>query len=623
MAPWSPPREKPYYVWVPEGSCFPPSYLKRYLRGRNGLVTTRPLTPNGSRLIATSKLIERTESPSRPRPLRRCASHCAPHPRVPDCTPAYIPLSFPPAHMHGRPRRWSLSVPPSYLGTEIITRRLESQRIDAITSAESAQSDVLNDDLPLPAIKVSTSTATIAISFPGSPERPTPTPEPLAVRRGQKMLAPLKVHSAQRAVEEYPGIPTAFLGTPSAYSPHFHFTSSIAQVNAKSIPIGDMISALRSQAASLKVSSPVEDRAPLLDIPPSSANSLSASSSDIAPSISEDDWAFAQDLMSRYGDHAQDKTPNEAKHRQLQVPSARKSHVPRPRSATTSRVQRASVPTASSTPNNRPKSLSAPRTDVIKPRHSTGITRQRKDYIGTTKYISHPESTPSTPLGPSSPVMPNHPQALPSESSNKSRNERASKRPPGILKRVKSVRFADMPKLEDARDNVPSERQPRKGTSKDVGGSPSLQPSPLRTCFMPEDLEVQSPSRQPPATPTTESTRVFTMGRRGSVQMAPSQTVNVQSSMSSPPSPPTTPWLSDKTSLSGSHGSRAPKRLSLLIRDHYKDKEKENSPLALRAQRRARRQTEVDENASRRASRGSRKHRLSSPLKSFLERLRA
>jgi hypothetical protein len=626
MAPWSPPREKPHYVWVPEGSCFPPSYLKRYLRGRNGPVATQPpFTPSGSRLAVTSKLIERTESPSRPRPLRRCASHCTPHPRVPDCTPAYIPLSFPPVRTHGRPRRWSLSVPPSYLGTEIITRRLESQRIDAITGVESVQSDALNDDpsLPLPAIKVSTSTATIAISFPGSPERPTPTPEPLAVRRGRKMLAPVKVHSAQRAAEEYPGIPTAFLGTPSAYSP-FHFTSSIAQVNAKSIPTSDMISALRSQAASLKVSSPAEERAPLLDIPPSSANSLSASSSDIAPSISEDDWAFAQDLMSRYGDRAQDKTPNEAKHRQLQVPSARKSHVPRPRSATTSRVQRASVPAASSTPNNRPKSISAPRTDVIKPRHSTGITRQRKDYIGTTKYVSHPESTPSTPFRPSSPVTPDHPQALASESSNKSRSERSTKRPPGILKRVKSVRFADMPKLEDARDNVPSERQPRTGTSKDVGGSPLLQPSPLRTCFMPEELEVQTPSRQPPATPTTEeSTQAFTVDRRGSVQLAPSQTVNVQSSMFSPPSLPATPWLSDKSSLSGSQGSRAPKRLSLLIRDHYKDKEKENSPLALRAQRRARRHTEVDENASRRASRGSRKHRLSSPLKSFLERLRA
>jgi hypothetical protein len=141
---------------------------------------------------------------------------------------------------------------------------------------------------------------------------------------------------------------------------------------------------------------------------------------------------------------------------------------------------------------------------------------------------------------------------------------------------------------------------------------------------MPEELEVQTPSRQPPATPTTEeSTQVFTMDRRGSVQLAPSQTVNLHSSTFNSPSLPATPWLSDKSSLSESHGSRAPKRLSLLIREHSKDKEKENSPLALRAQRRARRHTEVDENVSRRASSGSRKHRLSSPLKSFFERLRA
>jgi hypothetical protein len=329
-------------------------------------------------------------------------------------------------------------------------------------------------------------------------------------------------------------------------------------------------------------------------------------------------------LMSRYGDSAQDKTPNEAKHRQQHVPSARKSHVPRPRSATTSRVQRASVPAASSTPSNRSKSSSAPRTELIKPRPNTSITRQRKDYIGTTKYVSHLDSTPGLPLRLSSPVTPNHSRALPSVSSNNSRSEHPTKRPPGILKRVKSVRFADMPKPEDVRDNATSESQPRTTTSKDVGGSPSLQPSPLRTCFMPEELEVQTPSRQPPATPTTEEpTQVFTVDRRGSVQLAPSQTMNLHTSTSNSPSLPVTPWLSDKSSLSGSHGSRAPKRLSLLVREHNKVKEKENSPLALRAQRRARRHTEVDENASRRASRGSRKHRLSSPLKSFLERLRA
>ena len=623
MTPWSPPHEKPYYVWVPEGSCFPPSYLKRCLRLRYGPAAThQPSTPGESRLLAASKPIERAESSSRSRPLRRCASQYTPHTRVPDCTPAYIPLSLPPVRIQGKPRRWSLGVPPSYLSTEFITRRLESQRIDVITGAQSAQSDALNDDSspPLPTIKVSTSTATIAISFPDSPEGPAlAAPEPLAVRRGQKMLSPLTVHSPQRAAEEYPGIPTAFLGTPSAYLPHFHLTSSIAQLNAKSISIGDMINALRSQAASLKVSSPTEARTPMLDIPPSSANSLSPSSSNIAPSISEDDWAFAHDLMSRYGDHAQDRTPIKTKRHQQQVSAPRKSHTPSTRSATQTRMQRASVPAASSTPNNRPKSSLASRTDLAKPRHSTGIARQR---IGTTKSVSHSDSTHSTPLRPPYPVTPHHGRAPLFESSNKPRSEHSTKRPPGILKRVKSVRFADMPKPADAGDNATSERQSRTSTSKDVGVSPSLQPSPLRTSFVPEELEVQTPSRQPLATPTTEdSTRVFTADRRDSVQLTPSQTVNLRSSMFSPLTLPATPGSSDKSSLS--RRSRAARRLSLLIREHDKDKEKENSPLALRTQRRARRHTEVDENAARRASRGNRKHRLSSPLKSFLERLRA
>lgn len=620
MAPWSPPHGRPYYVWVPEGSCFPPSYLKRYLRARYGPVSTHlPSAQGESRLVAASSPTEHSES--RSRSLRRCASHCIPQTRVPDHTPAFFPLSFPPVRNNGKLRRWSLGAPPSYLSTEFIARHLDSQRIDVITGAQLAQSDASNDDksLPLPAIKVSTSTTTIALSFPGSPEGSTPAPEPLAIRRGKKMPAPVAVHSLHRAEEEYPGIPTAFLGTPSAYLPHFHITSSsIAPPNANSIPIGDMISALRSQAASLKVSSPTETYTPMLDISTSLANSLSASSSDIAPNISEDDWAFAHDLMSRYGDRARDGTPTAARHHQLQVPSTGKSLVPKARSPTqTSRVYRASVPAATSTPNNRPKFSSASRTDLSKPRHSTGITRQRKDYKGTSKHISHRDSMPGPQVRPLSPVTPNHTRAHTPESSNNSRREHSTKRPPGILKRAKSVRFADMSKPDDARDNAPSESQPRTSLSKDAGGSP-LHPSPLRTSFLPEELEVHAPSRQPLATPTTEdSNGVFTVDRHDTVQLAPSQAVNLRSSI------PVTPGLSDKSSLSG--GSRAVKRLSLLIRELDKDKakEKENSPLALRSQRRARRHTEVDENSARRVSRGSRKHRLSSPLKSFLERLRA
>ena len=640
MAPWSPPREKSHYVWVPEGSYFPPTYLKRCLRERRGLVDEQlPSTPthSSSRLIVTSKPVERPESPSRGLPLRRCASHAAHHKRVPDCTPAYIPITLQPARIRGKPRRWSLSVPPSYISTEFITRRLESQRIDTITGSDSAQSNaaaaVDSPSLPLPAIKVSTSTATIAISFPGSPEGPTTDPEPLAIRRGQKMLTPLTLCSPKRADEEYPGIPTAFLGTPSAYSPHFRFTSSTAQLDGKSLPIGDMIVALRSQAASLKVTTPVEACAPLLDIPPSSVNSLSAASSDIVPSISEDDWAFAQDLMSRYGDKTEGNIPAKAKHRQQQTPSVRKSLTPKTRSTIqTSRVRRASVPLAASTPTNRPKSSSAPRTDLSKPRNSSSIARQRKDSRQTTpstatmKYVPRTDSSPSPSFRPLSLNMPSHTKALVPDSPSDVRSEiSTAKRRPGILKHAKSVRFADMPKPEDTKDNSTSASQPRTSTPKGAGGSPSLQPSPLRACFVPEELGVQALSRQPRAIPATEaSTPLFKVDRRSSVQLAPSQAVNLRSSIFNSPTLSATPGLSDKSPSSSN--SRAVKRLSLLVKEQDKDKEKENSPLALHTQKRARRNTEVDENAARRATRsegGSRKHKLSSPLRSFLERLRA
>jgi hypothetical protein len=633
MAPWSPPRERPHYVWVPEGSCFPPSYLKRLLRERHGPVDTHsPATAGDSRLVATAKLVEHSESPSRARPLRRCASHSMHHTRVQDCTPAYIPITFPPGHVRGKPRRWSLGVPPNYLSTELITRRLESQRLEAIAGIESTLSDASNDapSLSLPAIKVSTSTATIAITFPGSPESPAPAPGPLAVRRGKKMLTPLTVHSSKRAAEEYPSIPTAFLGTPSAYSPNFRFASSGAQLNAESLPVSDMISTLRSRAASLKVSSPAEAYPPLLNIPPPSAGSLSAASSDIVPSVSEDDWAFAHDLMSRYGDYAQDRTPSKARHQQ-QAPSIRKPLTHRPPSAmqTSSKVRRASVPPVAFTPNNRPKSSSAPRTDLTKSRHSiTGVARQRKDSrqtkskIGTTKYVPRPDSSPSTTTRPSS-VVPSHTGSLAPDSPSKSRSGSVTKRPPGILKHAKSVRFADLPKPGDAKDNAPSAGQPSTSSPKGTVGSPSLQPSPLRACFVPGELEDQKPSRQPCATPAPEeSGLLFMVDRQDSVQPAP-QTANWRSSMFNPPTLSATPGLSDKSP--SSNNSRAAKTLSLLVREHNKDMEKENSPATLRTERRARRYTEVDENAARRVSHwdgGSRKHRLSSPLKSFLERLR-
>lgn len=636
MAPWSPPREKPHYVWVPEGSCFPPSYLKRCLRKRHGPLDAFLLSASSnSRPLATLNAGERPDSPSRSHLLRRCASHNIHRTRVPDCAPAYISTPSPQVHVHRKQRRWSLGVPPSYISTEFITRRLESQRIDAIMGTNSAQSDTSNDapSLPLPAIKVSTSTATISVSFPGSPEGPTPAPEPLAIRRGQKMLAPLTLQAPRRRVdEEYPGIPTAFLGTPSAYSPHFQFASWTAQPDAGSLAISDMISTLRSQVADLKPSSPSERTIPLLEMPTSSANTLSAASSDITHSTSEDDWAFANDLMSRYGDHAKPRTSNKGKYSRQQVPSAKKSLTPRTRPAIQqSRVRRASVPPTSSTPKNRPKSSLAPRTDLSKHRHSmttisSRASRQSIPRNGATKHAPRPTSSSIPSFSSASSFTPSYAAVLASDSPTVSFNPlNSTKRPPGILKHVKSVRFADMPQKDKAENNVPPPNQRRVSTSNVNGGSPPLHPSPLRACFVPGEVEDQTPSRQPRVTSATEdSPRVLAVHRRNSVQLPPSPAMNLRSPNT--PTLPAAPGLSDNRTLSSGNSQRATKTLSLLIREHDKDKGKENSPLTLRTRRRERRYTGADENAARRASPGegrSRKHRLSSPLKSFLERLRA
>ena len=624
MAPWSPPRENPHYVWVPEGSCFPPSYLKRCLRERHIPLDTDPpsTTFDDSRLLSASRYSEHPKSSSRSRTVRR-RSNCVYPSCTPDITSTQITVTVPSVRVLTKPRRWSINVPPSYLNTEFSNHQLDFRRLTATIGTYSARSEAWNEtpSPPLPSIKVSTSTATFAVSIPGSPETPTPAPEPepLAIRRGKKMLTPLTLHSSKHTDEEYPGIPTAFLGTPSAYSPNYQFSSLNVRSGTESLAIGDMINTLRSQVASLKPSLPAEACAPLLDKPPPS---FSAESSDIIQSISEDDWAFAHELMSRYSGIAQSKTPSKEKRSRRPAASARKSLTPEtglPAAIQSGRARRASLPLAVSTPKNRPKSSSAPRTDLIKPRNSPGTaskpSRPTTPNVGNRRHVPRPVSSPGLSFGLGSPAS----NSLDTSPSSWKR-ESSAKRPLGILKHVKSVRFADMPNKDDAEDNTPLVGQPRAGSSKGNGTPSSLQPSPLRAYFVPGEL---IPSKQSQATPVSEEpTRFSTASRRSSVQLASVQTATSRMPVVNTPTFPIAPVASDKVKPS-INSQLAAKTFSLLAREH--DKDRENIPLALRTQRRMRRHTQVDENAARRAGGegGSRKHRLSGPLKSFFERLRA
>jgi hypothetical protein len=638
MAPWSPPHENSHYVWVPEGSCFPPSYLKRYFRERHSPPDPGPpsTTLDVSRLLSVSRHSEHSKTPSRSLSIRPRSSNSAHFTRTPDITLAHTTTAtVPSVHVRTKLRRWSINVPPSYLNTEILKRQLEFRHLDTTIGTYFAQSETWNET-PLPSIKVSTSTATIAVSIPGSPETPTPEPEPepLAIRRGKKMLSPLTLQTPKHADDDYPGIPTAFLGTPSAYSPHFQFPSLNARSETKSLAVGDMINTLRSQVADLRPSFPDEDCEPLLDEPAPSKNSLPAESSDVMQNISEDEWAFAHELMSRYSGHSQSKTPNKEKRSRRQAATTRKSLTPESRLPTViqnSRARRASVPPAVSTPKNRPKSSSAPRTDLIKPGNSSTTTRQGKASRLTTpivgnrslRHLTRPVSSPGLSFGLGSSTS----DSLDTSPSS-SKSEYPPKRPLGILKHVKSVRFAEMPTKDDAEDNTPLTGQPRAGTTKGNGTPSSLHPSPLRANFVPGELDTPTPLKSSQATPVSEEpSRYTTASRRNSVQKTsvPSATsrMPVFNTPTQAPTYPVVTVASDKAKLS-INSQLAARTFSLLAKEH--DNDRENIPLALRTRRRMRRYTQVDENAARRASSGevgSRKHRLSSPLKSFLERLRA
>ncbi|KAH9072329.1 hypothetical protein EDB83DRAFT_2673414 [Lactarius deliciosus] len=589
MAPWSPPRENPHYVWSSrQGYTI---YFRRFFS------TFCLGIQQASQVVISFSF---NSSPL----LKQRLSYL--HSRY----HAYAHHSHSPI----RPRQHETT----------------PLRLNATIRTDSAQSDAWNEapPTPLPSIKVSTSTTTIAVSVPGSPETPTPEPEPLAIRRGKKMLKPLTLHTPKRTHEEYPDIPTAFLGTPSAYSPHYQFSSLNARSDTESLAIGDMINTLRSQVAGLKPSFLAEVRAPLLDKPPPPTISPSAESSDIIPSISEDDWAFAHELMSRYSGLAQSKTPSKEKRSRRQAASTRKSLTPETGSLVviqSSRTRRASVPLAVSTPKNRPKSSSAPRTDLTKPQSSPATAIQGKasrpttSNVGNRRHVPRPVSSPglSSGLGRASDSLNTLPGSSRSESSS------SAKRPLGILKHVKSVRFADMPQKDNAEDNTPSVGQPRAEASKGSGTPSSLQPSPLRAYFVPGETNTPILSKRSQSTPVSEdATRISTASRRSSVQLPTIQTATSHTPVFNTRTLPVAPVASDKIKLSNSQ--LAAKTFSLLAKEH--DKDWENIPLALRTQRRMRRYTQVDENAARRASGGEggdRKHRLPSPLKYFFERLRA
>ncbi|KAG5647472.1 hypothetical protein DXG03_009403 [Asterophora parasitica] len=206
-------------------------------------------------------------------------------------------------NMEGKSKRWSLQVPASTMNPEMVDMMLELQDLNSFfkDSLEDLDESVAalgmeKDKLDPPSLMVSDSHHSISLS----PESPTPAPRrppmPLAARRG-KNLRPLSLkEKAAPAVDPYSSIPTAFLGSPSAYSPKFEFTNS---QRGPPLDIGEMISSLRSQ---LSPYSQIQNSADLEPVVDSSILAISfAPPSDQEITDDDDDWAFAVSFLNEFG----------------------------------------------------------------------------------------------------------------------------------------------------------------------------------------------------------------------------------------------------------------------------------------------------------------------------------
>lgn len=165
-------------------------------------------------------------------------------------------------------------------------------------SAEA--SDKSARSVRVPTITLSNSTAVMPMPLSLESSQCIAT---LAARRGCKGPAPLELPAPNVNLSAnglYPGIPTPFLGSPSAYSPKFEFAQNPSEF---SMDLASMCQDLRSRCPPLHPPSPPREGATT----PVSPLSDSDSSDNPASDSDSDDWAFAKDLLATHSEPAAKK----------------------------------------------------------------------------------------------------------------------------------------------------------------------------------------------------------------------------------------------------------------------------------------------------------------------------
>ncbi|KAJ7890498.1 hypothetical protein B0H14DRAFT_3855309 [Mycena olivaceomarginata] len=172
----------------------------------------------------------------------------------------------------GRSTRMSLQASAKAMDPGVADMISELQNLNSFFKEQEAKPSDRPVAPPPPSLIVSNSHFSLPVSLESFGNTTPDAPLALAARRGKKMLPPLSVKPSP-AENEYPSIPTAFLGSPSAYSPKFEFAS---HPNRPSMDLQQMVTSLRSQCAPLNPGKPK------------------------AGDGGDDEWAFADGLLDTY-----------------------------------------------------------------------------------------------------------------------------------------------------------------------------------------------------------------------------------------------------------------------------------------------------------------------------------
>ncbi|OCH96257.1 hypothetical protein OBBRIDRAFT_822288 [Obba rivulosa] len=342
----------------------------------------------------------------------------------------------------------------------------------------------------VPTIMVSNSTAVLPISLESSQSLTRLVP--LAVRRGQSLPTPLaigKIKLSNVESDPYPGIPSAFLGSPSRYSPTFEAPTESPSF---SMSLETMCIDLRSRCPEL--------RTPILPMAAGFSEDYvqTTPSSRVSSGTEDHEWDFTKDL------DAHGRCPS--------IPDGRLSPVPRPINAPSDAVPPSDYSTTTDVDSvswaSNPTFIdSVVHGEEVQQREAgdAKMQRRRTVIIETENHNSAPSDPNAVPhsddfdrpvpfevlagpyFSPTQCYQSTSPRSRPSSS--------ATMRPVrGILKEKKTVRFSIAPSLHKyPSDGIREQPEaPPHITSEPVRRSlaGTHQASPLRQSFAPDGRTV-------------------------------------------------------------------------------------------------------------------------------------